>query len=136
MSENADLSTLDPHDELDLEGEGLQPFEDDFLIVSATINDDNENGRRWQIELQPTTEVEAMEDVPGDTVRDGGFLTHDDRPELVNIGKGSLKRVFKAAFGAASGSIADLEGKMVHARVSEGKTGFAQVRNYGPPKND
>lgn len=135
MSDNqADLTTLSPDDELDLDGFGLQPFEDDFLIVSADIVEST-NGRRWQIELQPTTEVEQVENIPGGVIRDSGFLTHDDRDDLVRIGITSLKRVFKAALGRTNASIKELEGETVHARVTEDDNGFARARGYRPAQD-
>jgi len=131
---DTDLTTIDPTDELDLDNFGLQAFEDDFLIVSATI-EETDLGRRWQIELQPTTEVDQIENLPNGVIRDGGYLTHAEREELVRIGMSSLKRVFKAALGTTQGAISDLQGKMVHARASEDANGFARARGYRAPSS-
>jgi len=133
MTDQADLTNLSPDDELDLSGTGLQTFEDDFLIVDAGI-EETENGRRWFVTMEPTTNTEQAENLPNGQVKDSGYLTHVDRDQLVNIGKSSLKRVFKAVFGRETGTIGSLKGEMIHAQVSEGASGFAQVRRQGPAK--
>lgn len=124
-----DLSTITPEEELDLSEFGLQPFEDDFLIVEAGF-EDSDNGRRWYVIMEPQdADPDTLAELPNGQVRDGGYLTHVDRAQLVRIGTGSLKRLFKAVLGKESAAISELEGEMVHARVEE-RNGFAQPGRY------
>lgn len=128
----ADLSTITPDQELDLSDYGLQPFTDNFLITDAGI-EEHENGRRWFVELEPQTELEKAEELPGGVVREGGFLSvspdadYDDPEMLVRIGVGTLKRFFKAVFNQEHGAIEEMIGEMVNARVQDDGSGFPDV---------
>lgn len=124
-----DLSTIMPDAELDLSGFGLQPFTDVFLIEDAGI-EETDAGRRWFIKMRPTTEQEAAEELPGGMVQDGGYLTHDERPELVKYGTNGLKRVFRAVYGTDSGSLEGLKGQTITASVEEDNSGFPRARRY------
>lgn len=128
---NMDLSTINPEDELDLDGFGLQEFTDTFLIVEAGFQD-SDQGRRWYILAEPTTNEEAKEELPNGQVRDGGYLTHVDREELVRMGVGGLKRYFRACLGKQNGSILELKGATFQARCSEDDAGFARLRGIRP----
>jgi hypothetical protein len=128
-----DLSTIDPTEELDLGDFGLQPFEGNLLITDAGF-EETEAGRRWFIELEPVDNEEAKEYLPGGKLKDGGYLTHADREELVRIGVQSLKRIFRAVFGRESGAIAALKGEMVWGQVSEDDNGFTRVRRLSSAK--
>lgn len=130
---SADLSGINPEDELDLDGFGLQDFEDDFLITDAGIEERDE-GRRWYIELQPTTRDDMVEELINGVARDGGYLNHDERPQLAKIGIGSLKQIFRAVYGRTQGTVAGLKGEMVRAKVTEDDSGFARVRRYRKPQ--
>lgn len=121
-------TTFDPTTELDLEGEGLQPWTGEWEITNATI-DSNDNGQRWVVEMQPA-DGEEVEGLIGNTARDSGYLTHVDREDLVKIGKGNLKRLGQAVLGTAQFSLTDLIGERVIARVTEDSSGFARIGRY------
>lgn len=121
-------TTFDPTTELDLEGEGLQPWTGEWEITNATI-DSNDNGQRWVVEMQPA-DGEEVEGLIGNTARDSGYLTHVEREDLVKIGKGNLKRLGQAVLGTAQFSLTDLIGERVIARVTEDSSGFARIGRY------
>jgi hypothetical protein len=124
-----DLTAINPEEELDLSGFGLQPFTDDLLIEDAGI-EETDAGRRWFIVMRPQNEHEAAEELMNGVVQDGGYLSHSERPELVKYGVNGLKAVFRAVFGQDNGAIADLKGRMVRAKISEDDNGFARARRY------
>ena len=134
MSEQAqdNVETFSPDDELDLSGAGLQTQVLEWLIADATV-EEHQDGQRWQIILQPVGQ--EVEGLPNNEGRDGGFLTHSSRPELVNMGRGMLKNVYKAALGTPKGRLSDLVGKTVSAQISESDTGFARFRRYKAAPN-
>ena len=123
-----DPTTIDPDAELDLEGDGLQPFNDTFLVTEAQI-EDSENGQRWVVIF----EAENMGDrLPNGKVRDSGYLSYtgDSEHDLVAMGRGQLKRLYKAALGRTKARVPDLEAARVQAYCSESKTGFPQIGRY------
>jgi hypothetical protein len=131
---SADLSTINPEDELDLGAFGLQPFEGNLLIVDSGI-EDTDNGRRWFIVMEPVDNEEAKEHLPGGQIKDGGFMTHVEREELVRIGISSLKRIFRSVLNRENGSLTALRGEMIYAQVSEDDNGYVRARRYGPARN-
>lgn len=124
-----DLSTITPEEELDLSEFGLQPFTADMLITDAGF-EETDNGRRWYVIMEPQdVDEDILVELPNGEVRDGGYLTHVERDQLVRIGTGELKRLFKAVLGTESAAITDLVGEMVNAQVKE-RNGFAQPGRY------
>ncbi|KKN39755.1 hypothetical protein LCGC14_0740340 [marine sediment metagenome] len=123
-----EVTTIDPDAELDLEGDGLQPFYDNFLITEAGI-EDSDNGQRWVVIFEPENEGEKL---PNGKARDSGFLTYtgDSEHDLVAMGRGQLKRLFQAALGKPKAKITELEGVRVYAYIREGNTGFPQIGRY------
>ncbi len=128
MAKEAEATTIDPDAELDLEGDGLQAFTDTLLVVESRVVD-SENGQRWEIIFEAETKGDAL---PNGRVRDSGFLTYtgDSEHDLVQMGRGQLKRLVFALTGQYKASLPSLEGKRVQGYVSESKTGFPQVGRY------
>ena len=118
--------TFSIDDELDLDGYGLQPTDSTFVIADVEIVE-NDNGQSWVVHFEATEDIEGL---PGGKVRDRGYMTHNTRDDLVNIGMGSLKRLRVAATGDTSGSLSSLIGQTVRARVSEDKNGFTRIGRY------
>lgn len=114
--------------ELDLDGEGLQPFDGEFEITNVSV-EENDAGRRWVVEFEPADGVE-VDGLLGNKVRDSGYMTHADREELVKIGMGNLKRLGQAVLGTTKFRLDDLIGERVKARVSEDSSGFARIGRY------
>lgn len=117
---------ITPDTELDLEGEGLQPCTRTLNIIDASV-EENDSGTRWVVIFEPTEEVEGL---MGGTVRDSGYLSHNEREDLVSIGRGSLKRLGRTVLGTATFSLADLIGEQVQGYISESDNGFARVGRY------
>lgn len=123
--------TIDPTQELDLTGEGLQTTTADFRIVEADI-EETEFGNRWVAVFEPIgMEIDGL---PGNSVRDSGYLSYDGPSEhpLASYGRSGLKRLFQAALGTPTASVAALRGATVNAKVSEGNDGFPRIKNYRP----
>ena len=123
-----EVTTIDPDAELDLEGDGLQPFNDTFLVVTAQIVD-SDHGQRWEVIFEAENEGENL---PNGRVRDSGFLTYsgDSEFDVVAMGRGQLKRLFNAALGRPKAKVPELEGTRVQAYVREGKQGFPEIGRY------
>jgi len=128
MADKAEVTTIDPDAELDLEGEGLQAFTDTLLVVESRVVD-SDNGQRWEVIFEAENEGDKL---PNGRVRDSGFLTYtgDSEHDLVAMGRGQLKRLVFALTGVYKASLPSLEGKKVQGYVSESKTGFPQVGRY------
>ena len=124
----AEVTTIDPEAELDLEGDGLQPFVDTFLVAEARVTD-SENGQRWEVIFEAENKGE---DLINGKVRDSGFLTYtgDSEYDLVKMGRGQLKRLIFALTGTNKASLPSLEGQRVQAYVSEDKSGFPKIGRY------
>lgn len=125
-------TTFSINDELDLDDVGLQPTDAIFTITDVSV-EENDRGTRWVAVFEPEFEIEGL---MGNTVKDSGYLSHVDRPELVNYGKSGLKRLMRAATGSPSGTLADLRGAQVKARVSEDNSGFPRIGRYSPAPTD
>lgn len=120
-----DEQHFSPDDELDLSGEGLQTQRADLRIIETDVTA-NDNGQRWVVVMEPVGE--EIEGLMGNKVRDSGYLSHRDRPDLVKIGRSSLKRLGKHACGTEVFKLNDLIGCTVNAQISEDDSGFARVR--------
>jgi hypothetical protein len=118
---------FDPNVEIDLSGEGLQAQTADLVVVDAGIKD-TDRGQRWFVTFEPIDAV--IEGLPKNQVTDSGYLTHEDRDDLIRIGKGALKRLSRIAVGTDKPIMSDLVGSQVNAQLSEDDNGFARVRNY------
>lgn len=123
----SDLADVKPGDELDLSEFGVPTFTDLLLVTDAGI-EETDDGRRWFVELEPQTEMEAKEQLPEGKVKDSGFMSHNERQDLVEMGMKALKRYFKAAFGKPQGSVDGLRGQTIKAQISEDDNGFTRVR--------
>jgi len=129
-----DVTTIDPEAELDLEGDGLKPFYDIFLVVESKI-EDSENGQRWVVIFEAESEADKL---PNGKVRDSGFLTYtgDSEHDLVAMGRGQLKRLAFALTGKHKVKMSELEGNRVRGYVREGNTGFPQIGRYKAVQED
>lgn len=124
-----EATTFSPDDELDLSGAGLQPETGLFQIEEAKY-ETNDDGTRWVAIFVPVGRT--IEGLINNRVRDSGYVSHQSRPELVNMGKGGLKKLYLAAFGQPKGKLGELPGVIVQAYLSEDKNGFGKLGRYKP----
>lgn len=132
MSDAAESTYVSPEDELDFSGDGIQTQSLDFLIVDAGIIDVDQ-GQKWEATFEPA-DGQEIDGLFNNQVRDNGFLSHDERDDLVRIGRSVLKRLGQAAGLGASFSVAALKGCVVNAQLSEDDGGFARMRRYKPSR--
>lgn len=118
-----DQTVFTPDQELDMGEWGLQPTDATFTIVEADLQE-TEDGQRYVITFEADEDIENL---PNNQVTDRGYLSHATRPELVNIGRGSLKRLTKAALGTERASLQDLIGEKIRGRVYENDAGFTNI---------
>lgn len=118
------------HDELDLTGEGFSVPRTNWEIVSAEVEAPNPGQQRAVIEFRAT--YDGIE--YGVTERFWLQYTGSGDPskdqQTTNIGRGQLKRLFKAAFGTPKGTVAGLVGQWVSAEGSEDNAGFRRLQGF------
>lgn len=117
-------------DELDLSGEGFQAQEMDLLITGIKL-EENDFGQRYVATFEPT---EPVDDLPGGKVTDMGYLSHNEREDLVKYGRGGLKRLGRAALGRDSFRLNELEGQIVRGYLKEDDNGFIRVGRFKPSR--
>ena len=122
----SDVITADT--QLDLEGEGLQPTEAQFIIVGTDVVE-NDNGQRWVVTFEATEEIPGL---LGGTVDDGGYLSHKEREDLVQMGRGQLKRLGRSLLGRTAFALSELEGFVVTGTVMENDAGYTNIRRIKP----
>jgi hypothetical protein len=110
-------------EELDLSGEGFQPFVADFLITEAEI-EETDKGQRAVVKFE-------AEHTDGYTlsVTERFWLKHENA-KAEAIGRGQLKRLFAAVFGGPKGSLSSLPGQYVNAQAREDDAGFRRIGRY------
>lgn len=122
MSDQFDALTTS--DEMDLEGEGLQPQTLNFVISNAEITD-KETGRLVSVTFE---NGEAL----GFPVNATFWLKHTNE-QAERIGRSNLKRLGKAAGLGSAFALDNLIGMVVSAYVNEDDSGFARVSRFGAP---
>lgn len=119
---------FDTDTELDLSGEGLQTTTCRWDITGVEV-EEHEHGQRYIITFEPEEEIE---DLPGGTVQERGYLKYDGPSEydLAKIGRGILKRIMQAALGTPKAPLNALVGTTVTATVKEDDMGFANLGRF------
>src|SRR5690606_18250770 len=93
----------------------------DFEITNVEV-EDKDNGRQIIVTFENN-------DVLPYPVRERYWLTHTNE-DAQRIGRGGIKRLFKAVYGSPRGSINGLRGNRVRAHVREDADGFPRLSRF------
>lgn len=114
----SDTEMLDTQDEVfDFSNDGFQPGEHKLLVTEVEIVE-KEKGRQMVVVVESETLQFPV------SIRE--WVSHTT-PKAQEIGRGNIKRLFKAALGSDKGSPTELVGKYISGRVYEDDAGFIRV---------
>lgn len=121
---------IDPTEELDLSGEGLQRQRALFTVVEATIKPSKSGkGRNASIVFAANEPIDGNEKFNVTAT----FVVIHEKLSVAKGGRAQLKRLFAAAYGNPEGTVADLKGKVVSAEVWEDDDGFRKIGRFQAP---
>ena len=109
-------------DELDLENEStITPQRANFEVTDVEILE-KENGKLARVEFSNL-------DVLPYPISETFWLRHTNE-KAQKIGRGGLKRLFKAAFGEPKGTVANLMGLTISGWVKEDANGYTRLSSF------
>lgn len=131
MSEDTTQVAVSIDDELDFEEDGFQPVRADFQITDVEFTE-AKSGNGTQLVV--TFENEEAVAFP---IADRFWFFYNN-PEnedeknlrVQNMGRGQIKRLYKAALGVTKASPSDLVGAAVSAEAWEDDAGFLRIGRY------
>lgn len=119
---NAGMGTTEA-EVFDFTNDGLPVGKDHAWTITEATENEKENGKQWVLKLESETVPVAV------YVRE--WISHTNETAQ-RIGRGNLKKIFIGVLGQPKGSLAQLRGAKVTARLSEDKEGFARLSAYKP----
>lgn len=122
---------IDPTEELDLSGEGLQRQRALFTVIDAGVKASKSGkGRNAFVKFAANAPIDENPKFEASAY----FVVVHEKLSVAKGGKAQLKRLFTAAFGQPEGTIAALKGTVVSAEVWEDDDGFRRIGRFQAPE--